>query len=144
MYLLTGQCHCGNIHIRYQSPVALEEIIGRACRCTYCTRHGAVYASHPDGVLTCEIADPALVGHYRFATQTAEFLACSRCGVLPLVVSEIDDLSYAVVNLRCMTNLDLEDLRVSGTDFDGEETSSWLDRRRLNWISDVTIINLGA
>ncbi len=60
MYLLTGQCHCGNIHIRYQSPVALEEIIGRACGCTYCTRHGAVYASHPDGVLTCEIADPHL------------------------------------------------------------------------------------
>ncbi len=144
MYTLTGQCHCGNMHIRYQSPVALKEIIGRACGCSYCIRHGAVYTSHPDGVLTCEIADPELVSHYRFGTETAEFLACSRCGVLPLVVSEIEDHSYAVVNLCCMTNLDVEHMRTSGTDFDGEETSSRLDRRRRNWISNVTIINMEA
>lgn len=142
MYTLTGQCHCGNIHLRYDLPIALEEIVGRACGCTYCTRHGAIYSSHPEGVLVCEINDSARVTRYRFGTETAEFLACSRCGVLALAVSDIDDRLYAVVNLRCITDLDFGRLRTSGTDFDGEETASRLDRRQRNWIPDVTIIDM--
>lgn len=79
------------------------------------------------------------VSNYRFATKTAEFYVCSVCGIAPFVTSEIDDMTYAVVNVSAFDNVDISALSRSPTNFDGEDTDSRLDRRKRNWIQHVQI-----
>lgn len=140
MHQLLGHCHCGNIRLRYDSPLSAPEIPGRACGCSFCTRHGAIYASDTSAALRCEIGDPGQVVRYRFGTETAEFLTCQVCGVLTAALSEIDGVLYAVVNLRVFPDIDLNTLLTVGSDFDGESPDDRITRRCRNWIADVTII----
>jgi len=81
----------------------------------------------------------ATVSKYRFGTRTADFYVCSICGVVPFVVSEIDDHLYAVVNVKSFENIDSASLSSAPTNFDGEDTGDRLERRRQNWISNVRI-----
>jgi hypothetical protein len=63
----------------------------RACvRCTFCTKHGGVWTSHPESRLAVKVADEALVSRYEFGTRTATFHVCARCGVPAFVTSDID------------------------------------------------------
>jgi len=64
---------------------------------------------------------------------------CSRCGVVPLVTSEIDNRLYAVVNVNAFENVDPSWLRRASSNFDGEGVESRLARRQRNWIGDVRI-----
>jgi len=83
------------------------------------------------------------VSKYNFGTKTADFYICSVCGVVPLVLSEIDDRQYAVVNVNTFEDLGRLSLSSSPTNFDGEDTGSRLERRKRNWISDV-LLNAAA
>ncbi len=74
-----------------------------------------------------------LVNRYRFGTETADFYICTRCGVAPIVTSEIDGSGYAVVNVNCFDDVDPAELDESPTDFDGEGTEDRLARRQRNW-----------
>lgn len=85
------------------------------------------------------INDDSVVSKYQFGTKTADFYVCTSCGVVPFVLSEIDDNLYAVVNINTIADVSRFSLSSSATDFDGEETGSRLDRRRRNWIPDVSI-----
>jgi uncharacterized protein YhfF len=75
------------------------EIPARACDCTFCVKHGGVWTSNPKGALRVKIEDPAEISPYLFGTRTATFHVCRRCGVPPLVTSEIEGRVYAVVNV---------------------------------------------
>lgn len=90
-------------------------------------------------MLAVEINDPSLVSKYNFGTKTADFYVCSVCGVVPFVLSEIDDNQYAVVNVNTFVNVDSFSLSGSSTDFDGEDTESRLQRRKRNWIPNVLL-----
>ena len=136
---LTGSCHCGNIQLALgwePDPVA---IMARACTCSFCTRHGNVWTSYPDGVLEVSIAEPALVSRYAFGTRTADFRVCARCGVVPVVTSVVDDRTYAVVNVNTLTNVDPKLVSVSPLELGEETESTRLARRKRNWIGNVTI-----
>lgn len=137
--LIRGQCHCGNIAftLRWEpDPAAIQ---ARACGCGFCTKHGGVWTSYPKGALEVEIKDPSQVTHYQFGTRTAEFHVCSRCGIVPVVTSRIDDRLYAVVNVNCFEGVDPSILKKSPASFDGEGTDDRLARRKRNWIADVRI-----
>ncbi len=136
---IDGKCHCGNITYVLQWPGEGENIPVRACGCTFCTKHGGTYTSHRDAELAAVVQDRALVSHYRFGTETAEFYLCSRCGVVPFVTSTIEDNLDAVVNASRFEGIDPACFSRAFTDFDGETTASRLERRKRNWIPAVTI-----
>ncbi|HQR21101.1 MAG TPA: hypothetical protein PLE54_00780 [Burkholderiaceae bacterium] len=134
---ISGRCHCGNIAFELLWEPEPSEIPARTCTCTFCTRHGGVWTSCPGGSLKVDIAEPSMVSRYAFGTRTAEFHICSRCGVVPVVTSEIDGNTYAVVSVNAFEDVDRSLLRLSTAAFDSEDEPSRLARRRRNWIPKV-------
>ena len=138
--LICASCHCGNIAFALDwSPEPLE-IPARACACTFCVKHGAVWTSCPSGSLRIRIANPTLASRYAFATGTADFHVCSRCGVVPLATSRIEDRLFAVVNVNTFDDVDASPLRRSSSTLDGESGDVRLARRARNWIGDVALV----
>ena len=140
--LLTGKCHCGNIVLELEWEGEPPEIPARVCGCSFCVKHGGVWTSSPKARLKVDVADASLVSKYTFATRTATFHVCARCGAVPLVTSEIDDRLYAVVNVNALENVDPSWLRRVPVSFEGEAIESRLARRTRNWIADVRIAGL--
>jgi hypothetical protein len=138
--LIHGNCHCGNVRYTLAWEPDPTEIPARACGCTFCTRHGAVWTSKADGALRVTIADPTRVSRYAFGTKTAEFLICSRCGIVPLVTSRLGGRDYAVINVNTFDGIDAAMLRRAPASFDGETESERLARRKRNWIGDVAFV----
>jgi hypothetical protein len=137
--VINGKCHCGNIAFELGWEGESPEIPARACGCSFCVKHGGVWTSNPRSRLTVVVRDAALLSKYAFATRTATFHVCSRCGIVPIVTSEIDGHLYAVVNVNTFENIDQSRLRRAGADFEGEELESRLARRKRGWIADVRI-----
>jgi hypothetical protein len=81
MSTLRGGCHCGNIRVEFETAVAPGALSLRTWQCSFCRKHGARYASDPDGRLTIRIRDAAVVLRYRFALGVTDFLSCRTCGV---------------------------------------------------------------
>jgi hypothetical protein len=135
----SGGCHCGNIRYRFIWPLDQAEIPVRACSCTFCTKHGGTYTSHADARLDVVIADATLLTKYRFGTETADFYVCKTCGAVPIIISTIDGHDYAVVNVNTFENIEASRFKRTVSRFDGETTDNRLDRRKRNWIGDVTI-----
>ena len=134
-----GACHCGNIRFDLGWPGSELEIHVRKCGCTFCQKHGGAWTSHSESELAVRAKDPALVSKYRFGTRTADFHVCSVCGVVPFVLSEIDNRQYAVVNVNTFGDTGRFSFSASATDFDGEGTGSRLERRKHNWIPSVAL-----
>src|SRR5204863_9505852 len=78
--VIPGKCHCGTIAFSLIWEPDPVEILARACSCTFCTKHGGVWTSYPQGQLAITLRDPALVSSYVFGTRTATFHICTRCG----------------------------------------------------------------
>jgi hypothetical protein len=142
--LIHGSCHCGNISFDLEWAGDPPEIPARACGCSFCTKHGGVWTSHPAARLAVEIRDPALVSRYAFGTRTAVFHVCSRCGAVPLASCDIEGRLYAVVNVNLFEGFDLSRLRRTGADFEGEDVESRLARRKRYWIGDVHVSNVAT
>jgi hypothetical protein len=135
--LIRGSCHCRNLVLALAWQPDPSEIPARACGCSFCTRHGAVWTAKPDGVLEIAIADPERMSRYSFGTRTAEFLVCTRCGGLPVATSEIGGRLYAVVNVNCFEDFPAERVRRAPARFDGEDEAARLARRQRGWIANV-------
>lgn len=138
---IDGQCHCGNIAYALTWPGGANEIPARACDCTFCTKHGGVWTSHPDAGLRVSIKKRADVSVYAFGTETAQFHVCRRCGVVPVVTCELDQKLYAVVNVNSFNAGSAIALQRSAATFEDEDVASRLARRKQNWISDVQIVD---
>src|SRR4051812_19544545 len=134
---INGRCHCGNIAFQLDWQPDPAEIQARACSCSFCIKHGGVWTSNPNASLAVQVKDPSLVSKYAFGTRTAEFHVCSRCGIVPVVTSRIDDRLYAVVSVNAFEDLDPSLLRRSPASFDGEGQDSRLARRKRSWIANV-------
>ncbi len=141
--LIHGQCHCGNIAFDLYWEPDPARIPARACSCSFCSKHVGVWTSHPAGKLRIAIRDPALVSPYVFATRTAEFHVCARCGVVPVVTSRIGGRVYAVVNVNTFEGIDSALLQHASASLDGEGRDARLERRQQNWISDVACLEGG-
>lgn len=137
--LIPGKCHCGTIAFSLAWEPDPVEIAARACTCSFCVKHGGLWASNPRGRLEMRVSDPLQVRRYAFGTRTAEFHVCARCGVVPVVTSRIDDRLYAVVSVHAFEGIDASLLRRAPVSFDGEGTDSRLERRKRSWIADVRI-----
>ena len=136
---ISGGCHCRNISFVMNWPVSAAEIPARACGCTFCRKHGGVWTSYPGADLDAKYVGESAISKYKFGTETAEFYVCSGCGVVPFVISEIENRMYTVVNVNTFENIDPSSLIRSSADFEGERTDGRLNRRQQNWISNVRI-----
>jgi hypothetical protein len=136
---INGSCHCGNISFSLEWPGDAPEIPARSCDCTFCRKHGGVWTSHPRASLQARMTEAGMVTRYAFGTETAHFLVCARCGVAPLVTSQIEGTMYAVVNINAFDNLERSRIRSQPASFEEEDVSSRLERRRRNWIGDVVL-----
>jgi hypothetical protein len=141
---IEGRCHCGNISYRLKWPGDGAEIPVKACDCTFCTKHAGAWTSHRDSELAATVRDESTISKYRFGTGSADFYVCSRCGVVPFVISAIENHLYAVVNINTFEGIDPSSFVRATTHFDGEDTGSRLERRKRNWIRSVRISPLGA
>lgn len=141
--LISGRCHCGNISFALAWEPEPAAIPARACTCSFCTKHGGVWTACPTGSLKVSVKDPSLVTKYAFGTKTAEFHACARCGVVPVVTSRIDGRLYAVVSVNAFEGVDSSLLSRASASFDGEGEADRLARRKRNWIADVEYVEGG-
>ena len=133
-----GSCHCGSITFSAVWPDSDQPIPARACGCDFCRLHGGIWTSNPNASLVVAVASDAAVSEYRFGTETAVFHICARCGVVPVVTSDIAGNTFAVVNVNAIGSADGPGFERSDTNFDGEDVDGRLDRRAENWIADVT------
>jgi hypothetical protein len=142
--LIRGSCHCGNVAFLLDWRPEPSEIPARACSCSFCLKHGGVWTSCPTGALTIEVKDPSRVSKYSFGTKTADFLVCAVCGAVPVVTSQIEGNTYAVVNVNAMEAVDPSMLKRSAVSFDGEDEASRLRRRAKGWIPSVRFADSDA
>lgn len=142
--LIRGSCHCRNISFTLTWEPDPTEIPARACNCSFCTKHGGVWTSNPDGSLKIAVEDPSRVSRYSFGTRTAEFHICSTCGIVPVVTSRIDDHLYAVVSVNAFEGIEPSLLRRASASFEAEAEASRLARRKRNWIADVEYVESGT
>jgi hypothetical protein len=142
--LIEGSCHCGNLRFGLNWEPEPKEIVARRCDCSFCTRHGGVWTSNPKAQLRVRVADPAAVSRYTFGTGSAVFHVCSRCGVVPVVSSEVQGHTYAVVNVGAFTNVSAALITEAAMSFEGETLEQRLARRTRNWIADVEFVSAAA
>jgi hypothetical protein len=90
------------------------------------------------------VAEPSSVSKYAFGTKTATFHICSKCGVVPVVTSEIEGRLYAVVSVHAFEGVDPSLLRLASATFEGESEPARLARRTRNWIGNVEYSEAGT
>jgi len=122
-----GRCHCGAIRFRFETARPLTP---RACQCGFCRKHGARTVSDPDGSAVLTLQSEA--SRYRFASKSAAYVLCGRCGVYVGAVAEIDGGTYATLNLNAFDDPRL-DLAAEPVSYDGESAAAKRDRRRAGW-----------
>jgi hypothetical protein len=137
---LHGTCHCTNIAFWLTWEPDPTTIAARACTCSFCTRHGAAWTSWPAGRLDIAVRDPALVSKYAFGTGTADFHVCARCGAVPVVTCDIDEHTYAVINVNALVDVPPKLVTRTAVEHGVEETDQRLARRKRNWIGDVRFV----
>lgn len=135
--MITGGCHCGNLRIALDWPRDAERIPARACGCTFCRKHGAVWTSHPQATLRVLVDDETLIERYAFGTRTADFHVCTRCGVVVVATCRIGKRDYAVVNINTFEGIDAARFDRADSDVEGETVDARLARRQSRWIADV-------
>lgn len=137
MHRHQGQCHCSNIRYQFESQFKIEDLALRQCDCSYCQKQGGRYCSDPSGQLSVTVTDQQQVTSYRFGHKTADFIFCSKCGVMPFVTCHLDGQTFAVLNVATLDDAHRLQNTLATMHFDGEEKLSRLERRRKNWIGSV-------
>jgi hypothetical protein len=141
--LINGKCHCGNIELELLWNDEATALPARACQCSFCVKHGAVWTSGASAELIVRIRDQTQVSKYRFGTATARFLVCGNCGMVPVALCEIDGRLQAVVNINTLENVTPAALQRTATHFDAESVESRLARRKRTWIPKVHVMEGG-
>jgi hypothetical protein len=106
-HALVGGCHCGRVRVALKTARTAEELVPRACDCSFCRKHGAAWLSDPFGTLKVDAQETRGFHMYRQGSETADMLMCVRCGVLVAVVFEHDDGVFGAINAACLEGIAL-------------------------------------
>jgi len=110
----TGGCHCGAV--RYDANVDLINVI--SCNCSICIKRGALFSFVPGHEFELKTGADHLAD-YQFAQKKIHHLFCSKCGVSSFARGVAPDGSEVIaINVRCLDDIDLDDLRPQP--FDGK------------------------
>lgn len=127
-----GRCHCGDVHVEFETALPDGDIPVRTCGCTFCQRARPIYASDSEGRVTLRHKPDAL-HEYRFGHESAAFVSCAKCGIFLGAMTETAN------GLRCVLNIagaNLQSLVRDDTplmDFDSETPDVRDARRAKNW-----------
>ncbi len=128
-----GRCHCGNLTLTFETAQPPDRVPLRACQCTFCRRHGAVWTTDPAGFLEVRVRDPALLSRYRFGLETSEFLVCRTCGVPVAAVADFDGATQAALNANVLEDRAAFTQVPQPVDYDAETAQARIGRRRKAW-----------
>lgn len=142
--LIGGRCHCGNISFSLAWEPDPAQIPARTCTCSFCSKHGGLWTSNPEAALRIFVKDRALVSKYKFGSGSAAFHTCARCGIVPVVTSQIDGKLYGVVSVNAFEGVDQSLVGRESTNFDDEDKGTRLARWKRNWIANVEYIEVGT
>ena len=107
-----GSCHCGAVTIDVDTDVPTEAI---SCNCSHCRRKGLLLTFVPRETLT--VAGEEALREYRFNKRVIAHRFCTTCGVQPFAEGPGPNGPGAMINLRCVPDIDLETLQI--VPFDG-------------------------
>ena len=145
LHEISGRCHCGNIEYLFISPIPKVELPIRTCGCSFCSRQGACYTSHPQGRLQVTVQDRQQTSRYRFGTELVDVLLCSRCGVFPLIVGDIEGQQYAVINANSINGLHIDRAAIPcALQLENQTAEERIERWKKAWIPHVEIDYLQA
>jgi len=109
-----ASCHCGAVAINVDADTPTKAI---TCNCSHCSIKGLILAAVPGGALKIERGEDQLTT-YQFNRHVIDHRFCSKCGVQPFAQGKGPDGSaMAMINLRCVKDLDLGTVEIS--EFDG-------------------------
>jgi len=128
-----GGCHCGNLRWTLRTRLNAPDLPARACECGFCRKHGAVTTSDPQGEMSFGVGDPTMMIRHRFATKTAEFLICRRCGVYVGAQMKEEQRAYAVANLRTLDTYGDFAFKPEPMDYSAEDSTARRLRRSNRW-----------
>jgi hypothetical protein len=134
---LTGACHCGALHVTFETPMPPVDLPLRACGCSFCRKHGVRTTSDPAGTVTFRIDDPEALQRYRFGTRTAETLVCRNCGIYLAATVAIDGTLYAVINVNALDDTTPFNREPQVMNYDQESAEQRIARRRVKWTPAV-------
>lgn len=132
VHAFKGACHCGAITVALEFTRGAEETQTRACQCGFCKRQGALTVSDPQGRAVFDI-EAEHVGAYRFGTQTATSLICSRCGVYAGVMLQEGDKSWSVANVRGLAIPEFDGRIGVAMHYEHETAEERIARRKQRW-----------
>ena len=135
--LISGGCHCGAIRFEFRRTKQGTSIAVRACGCSLCQKHRAIWTSDPEGSFRIITGERPTANLYRFGTSTAEFHICQTCGVLPITTCSMESQRYAVLNIHTFNGVDPKRFEERSTDFEGESIENRLARRKRNWTPEI-------
>ncbi len=139
--VFSGRCHCGSLEVKFESRVPAGQLSVRACSCSFCRAHGARSTSDPNGHVEITVNDPGQLIRYRFATKTADFLICGRCGIYVAAVLTVGSSSYATVNVNTLDSAKSFLQEARSMNYDGETETERIRRRMKNW-TPATVVGL--
>lgn len=140
LHEISGRCHCGNIEYEFVSPISKMELPIRSCGCSFCSKQGACYTSHPQGQLKVTVKDQELINCYRFGTESADVFLCTRCGIFPVIVGQIEEQLYAVLNANSINGLKIDRAAlVPAEQLENQSIEERTQRWKRSWIPYVEI-----
>lgn len=104
----TGSCHCGKVKFEVQMNVDK----GLSCNCSICQRKGTVLAFVPADQFKLISGEKDLTD-YQFGKKMIHHTFCSTCGVTAFASGQMPDgAQVKAINLRCLDDLDLEQVKI--------------------------------
>jgi hypothetical protein len=126
-----GLCHCEAIGFTYETAIAPEAWLVRACACRFCRTHGAATTSDPGGAIELVCRDIAKLARYRFGLGTADFWLCRSCGVY--LGAATSDGRFGIINTCALVDRSLALPAPQGVSYDGETAVARNARRAQRW-----------
>ncbi len=129
----SGGCHCGNIHLTFESAIDPADFEVRACQCRFCRKHNTLAVADPAGRLIIAVDRPSDLQRYVFGMRTAEYLLCRTCGVYVAAIVDADSHPRGLVIVNGLDDAG----RFSGvpvaSNYDLEDAAARIARRRAAW-----------
>lgn len=132
MTVFHGACHCGALHVTFETQQTPAALGVRTCQCVFCRRHGAVNISDPDGRITIS-GKPEAMQRYRFALRTADFLVCKTCGVYIAAVMGEGERIVSTINVAGLRMEDFLSIPEAPAEYGAETTEARIERRFAKW-----------
>jgi hypothetical protein len=97
-----GNCHCGAVGFEYQTKQPVDDWFVRACECSFCAKHGAIYTSDPAGSLRFCTRTHRRSRATASGTRRRTSFFCGRCGGYLGAIMEEGGQVLFVMNIRAL------------------------------------------